>query len=127
MPTESIAQAPRAFATSLEVLDLCREPSVEIVAVGAPGEEALEALLAEAARVYLPHAVWAVAAPGSPRKDSSLSILRGKGLVQNAPALYVCRNFACLAPITDPAEVVPALRALSHETVVALDCAALAQ
>ncbi|HTV18532.1 MAG TPA: thioredoxin domain-containing protein [Polyangiaceae bacterium] len=117
-----IEHAPRAFATSLEVLDLCREPPVELVAVGAPGEAALDALLAEAARVYLPHAVWAVAAPGAPRKDASLSLLRGKGLVQNAPAFYVCRNFSCLAPITKPGEIVPALMALSRETAVNLDC-----
>jgi uncharacterized protein len=119
-----IEQAPRAFATSLEVLDLCREPPVELVAIGAPGEGALDALLAEAARVYLPHAVWAVAAPGAPRKDSKLSILRGKGLVQNAPAFYVCRNFSCLAPLTKPREVFSALTELSRETAVNLDCGA---
>jgi uncharacterized protein YyaL (SSP411 family) len=119
-----IEQAPRAFATSLEVLDLCREPPAELVAIGAPGEGALDALLAEAARVYLPHAVWSVAAPGSPRKDSNLALLRGKGLVQNAPALYVCRNFSCLAPITKPGEVFSALTELSRETAVNLDCGA---
>jgi len=26
----------------------------------------------------------------------------GKGLVQGKPALYVCRNMTCEAPITDP-------------------------
>jgi len=119
-----IERAPRAYATSLEVLDLCREPPMELVAIGAPGESALDALLSEAARVYLPHAVWAVAAPGAPRKDSNLSLLRGKGLVQNAPAFYICRNFACLAPITDPSEVAPALQALSRETALNLDCGA---
>jgi hypothetical protein len=29
----------------------------------------------------------------------------GKGLVNGQPALYVCRNMACEAPITDPATV----------------------
>jgi uncharacterized protein YyaL (SSP411 family) len=119
-----IEQAPRAFATSLEVLDLCREPSLELVAIGAPGEEALDALLAEAARVYLPHAVWSVAAPGSPRKDSNLSLLRGKGLVRNAPAFYICRNFSCLTPITKPREVFSALAELSRESALNLDCGA---
>jgi len=117
-----IEQSPRAFATSLEVIELCREPAVELVAIGAPGEGALDALLAEAARVYLPHAVWVVAAPGAPRKDARLSLLRGKGLMQNAPAFYICRNFSCLAPITDPTQVVPALEALSRETAVNLHC-----
>jgi uncharacterized protein YyaL (SSP411 family) len=120
----TIRRAPRAFATSLEVLDASRAASVEIVAVGTPGDPALELLLAEAARVYVPDALHVAFAPESTRKDRHLSLLRGKSLVQNAPALYICRNFACLAPITDPARVVPALQALTRETVAPLDCAA---
>lgn len=27
----------------------------------------------------------------------------GKGLVDGKPALYVCRNLSCAAPVTDPA------------------------
>jgi uncharacterized protein len=121
----TLAQSPRAFATSLEVLDLCREGALEIVAIGPPGDAALEALLTRAARVYLPHAAQVVAAPGSTRKDSNLALLRGKGLVQNASALYICRNFSCLAPITDPDEVVLALEAASREALAALDRDAL--
>jgi uncharacterized protein YyaL (SSP411 family) len=115
----AIAQAPRAFATSLEVLEACREGAVEIVAVGPPGDPGLEALLAQAARVYLPHAAHVVAAPGSARKDGNLVLLRGKGLVQNASALYICRNFSCLAPITDPMDVIPALEAVSRDVIEA--------
>jgi uncharacterized protein YyaL (SSP411 family) len=115
----AIALAPRAFATSLEVLEACREGAVEIVAIGPPGDPGLEALLEEVARVYVPHAARVVAAPGSARKDGNLVLLRGKGLVQNASALYICRNFACLAPITDPKDVVPALEAVSREVLAA--------
>ena len=115
-----IARAPRAFATSLEVLDMLQAGDVELVAAGTPGDAALGALLEEAARVYLPDAALAIAVPESTRKDRSLSLLRGKTLVHDAPALYICRNFACLAPITDPADVVPALEAVSRETAVTL-------
>ena len=114
-----IERAPRAFATSLEVLDMLQGGGVELVVAGTPGEAALEALLGEAARVYLPDAALAIAVPDSTRKDRSLSLLRGKALVHDAPALYICRNFACLAPITDPVEVVPALEAVSRETAAA--------
>jgi len=114
-----LARAPRAFATSLEVLDMLQGGSVELVVAGTPGDAALEALLGQAARVYLPDAALAIAVPESTRKDRSLSLLRGKTPVHDAPALYICRNFTCLAPITDPVEVVPALEAVSRETAAA--------
>jgi uncharacterized protein YyaL (SSP411 family) len=120
----AVRRAPRAFATSLEVLDASRATPVEIVAVGSPGDPALDALLAEAARVYLPDALQVVVPPDSTRKDRLISLLRGKTLVQNAPALYICRNFSCSVPITDPARVVPALEALARETVAPLDATA---
>jgi uncharacterized protein len=118
----TIRRAPRAFATSLEVLDASRAAAVEIVAVGTPGDPALDELLAQVARVYVPDALQVVISPDSTRKDRHISLFRGKTLVQNAPALYICRNFACLAPITDPAQVVSALQALTWETVAPLNC-----
>jgi uncharacterized protein len=107
----SMARAPRAFATSLNVLALARATPVEIVTVGQPGDPALEALLARAARVYLPHAAWASVWPER-RGGRSLPLTLDKSLVSGAPALYLCRNFACQAPIVDPGSVVPALEAL---------------
>jgi uncharacterized protein len=118
----AMSRVPRAFATSLMALELCQEGAVELVVVGEPGDPALEALLAEVSKVYLPHAARAVVAPGVARKDSTLALLRGKTLVHNAPALYVCRNYACSLPITDPAAVVPAIASVSREAALALVC-----
>jgi len=105
----TISRAPRAFATSLNVLERCRESTLETVAVGQPGDPGLEALLAEAAKIYLPNAARAVVSPEAAAATSAPPLVRGKGLVNGTSALYICRNFTCLAPITQPSEVVPAL------------------
>jgi uncharacterized protein YyaL (SSP411 family) len=109
----TLLRAPRAFATSLNVLERARQRPLEIVAVGKPGDAGLRELLARAARVYAPHAAWASAEPGRPSAD--LPLTRGKSLVGGAAALYLCSNFACQAPIVEPSAVAPALERLMLE------------
>jgi uncharacterized protein YyaL (SSP411 family) len=40
---------------------------------------------------------------------SSLPLLAGKTLSEGKPAAYVCRNYACDKPVTDPADLTKAL------------------
>jgi uncharacterized protein YyaL (SSP411 family)/aryl-alcohol dehydrogenase-like predicted oxidoreductase len=121
----TIARMPRAFATSLIVVDFLLEGPVELAFVGTPGDAAFDALRREAVRHYLPNRIIghldpgaerATGAPRGQRTTSSgraeaydLPLLAGKTLVDGRPALYVCRNFACQAPITDPAQVAAGL------------------
>jgi uncharacterized protein YyaL (SSP411 family) len=107
----TIERAPRAFATSLNVLERARERPTEIVTVGKPGDTKLRVLLARAACVYLPNAAWANAEPDQAEADQ-LPMTRGKLLVKGSPALYLCSNFACQAPIVEPDAVVPALQSV---------------
>jgi uncharacterized protein len=45
------------------------------------------------------------------RSDGALiPLLHGRGPVDGKPAAYVCRNFSCLAPVTDAGELRAALR-----------------
>jgi uncharacterized protein YyaL (SSP411 family) len=101
-------QAPRAFATSLEVLDFLESTPVELVLVGrrgAPDREALERVVAER---YLPNRVCAHMDPDQP-EAADLPLLVGKTLVRERAALYVCQNYACAAPVTDPGAAATAL------------------
>jgi hypothetical protein len=75
----------------------------ELVLVGEPGDPAAEALRRAVYAKSLPNKVVRRLSP-----DVSLPAhhpAAGKGLVDAKPALYVCQNMACRAPIVDPAEV----------------------
>ena len=107
---KQISRLPHAFAKSLAVVDLLLDGPVELALIGSSGETRLEALRREVGRHYLPNRIIAHYDPASGHAPS-FPLLEGKGLVNGQAALYVCRNFACQAPITDPALVAPALSA----------------
>jgi len=76
---------------------------IDVVAVvGREGRER-DSLLAAARRGLRPE-VLAFAST-----DSTIEAVAGKGEVDGRPAAYVCRQFACEAPRTDPGEVSDAL------------------
>ena len=109
-----IARYPRAFAKSLAVVDLLAQGPIELAFIGAPTDPGLEALQLAVREVFLPHRV--IAASDGTGSQSGHPLLAGKGLVKGKAALYICRNFSCQRPLTDPQEVAEALRSASQRT-----------
>jgi aryl-alcohol dehydrogenase-like predicted oxidoreductase len=109
-----IARYPRAFAKSLAVLDLLAEGPTELALVGTANDPGLEALQLAVREVFLPHRV--IASSYGTDTQSSHPLLAGKGLVEGKSALYICRNFSCQRPITDPQEVSGALLSAARRT-----------
>ena len=100
----------RAFCKSLAVVDLLLEGPIEIALVGEPGEADYEALRQEIDMRYLPNRVLAHLDPAVASKEGlTLPLLEGKGRVNGKAALYLCYNFTCSSPITDPSQIGPAL------------------
>ena len=97
----AIEKQPRAFPTSLLVLDFLRHGPTEVALVGEPADPRTEALERTLGAAFLRQRVIA-RGPGS---TNSAPLLRGKGLVNGRPAVYICRNYACDLPITDPLEL----------------------
>jgi uncharacterized protein YyaL (SSP411 family) len=95
----AIDRQPRAFPTSLLVLDFLRAGPVEIALVGDPSDIRAKALESVLATTFLPRRVIA---QGDGVTTSTHPLLRGKTPVNGAPAVYVCHNYACDLPITDP-------------------------
>ena len=87
------------FGRLLTGLDALLAPSREIAIVGDPDAPETQALLRTVRRRYLPHAVLALKRPD---EESLLPVLEGRTLVDGRPAAYVCENYACKLPATEP-------------------------
>ena len=85
-----LPQAPSAFGHALCALDLHFSPPRELAVVGSPDAEVARAALSG----FDPNAVVAF----GPSDD--VPLLQGKDFVDGRPAVYVCENFACQAPVT---------------------------
>ena len=73
----------------------------EIAVVGPAGDPRTADLHGTALQAAPPGAVIALGDGSGAGDADGIPLLAGRGLVGGAPAAYVCRSFACLAPVTD--------------------------
>jgi len=118
---ENAATMPLGFAQWLVALDLYLAPPVEVAIVGGPAEILAEGvgevatsegafgdpsgqhetpLLAVVRAAFRPDVVVAASSSAA---ISAVPLLTGRRPVDGRPAAYVCRRFACAAPVTDAA------------------------
>jgi len=97
-----MVRAPSAFGRYLCALDDLIGPFYEVALLGAANDARLLALRAEAAERYQPRMALAW---GAPAYAPAVPLLEGRGLVDGAPAAYVCQSFVCQRPVTTPAEL----------------------
>jgi uncharacterized protein YyaL (SSP411 family) len=83
----------------LQAIDLALTDIAEVAVAGARDDPGTQALLDGAGGGYAPGRIVAAAAPGS---ASAVPLLLERPLVKGRPTAYVCRGFACQAPVTDP-------------------------
>ena len=89
-----VARYPTGFANWLSAIHLAVEGIVELAIVGDGAE-----LAAVAREQFRPNLV--VAASGDP-SASIVPLLEGRELIGGRPTAYLCRDFACRLPVTDP-------------------------
>ncbi|MBN1430095.1 MAG: thioredoxin domain-containing protein [Anaerolineae bacterium] len=97
----AIRQYPVAFCYLASQLDFALGQPHEIALVGDPDSEDMRALLNVIRRAYRPNQVVALRRPGE--EDGPLiPLLVGREMVDGRATAYVCRQFVCQLPVTDP-------------------------
>jgi uncharacterized protein YyaL (SSP411 family) len=109
-----VERAPRAFVSSLMVVDMLLEEPALVVVAGARDDERTAALRRELGTVFLPNRAIVHLVPGT-SSHAPAQLVAGKSA--SAPTLYACRAFACKAPVTDPLAVRAALEADGGEAL----------
>ena len=76
----------------------------QIVIAGKIDNDAAKALLAEVHRHFLPNKILMLADGGEGQKffAEKNEAIRAMSPIDGKPAVYVCENFTCKAPVTDP-------------------------
>jgi hypothetical protein len=97
--TPFTARYPTAFAQWLQAIDFALADVAEVAIVGDPADARTAALLEVAGGRYAPNRVLAVAPDGD---ASAIPLLHDRPMRDGLPTAYVCRGFACRAPVTDP-------------------------
>ncbi len=99
---DAIGEQPLAFGRLLAALDFYVNPGFEIAIVGDPAEDDTAALLAEIYRRFMPNTVVAAGAPAG-KAATQIPLLAGRDMRGGRATAYVCRNYTCNLPVTEPA------------------------
>ncbi len=100
-----IGQLGRAVPMMLAALSTYHAGVAQVVIVGVPGEEGTERLVREAAAKYDPFSVIVPVQPGASQAQLArmLPFIETMEMRDERATAYVCHNFACTSPTTDPA------------------------
>ena len=104
-----LTRYPGGFGYLLGAADFYLGPVKEIAVVGDPESGETRRLLEVVHGRFLPNKVVAILDPNATDGAGDLPLLEGKTLVKGRPAAYVCENYTCKAPVTEPSQLELAL------------------
>lgn len=109
---DAFLKYPQAYGFGLEVFAEALKPGTELVLSGKVDDPQFRALHACLRPFYLPGAL--VLASETRLEGIDLPIFEGKQGAE--PRAYLCENFSCLAPSSDPEQLTRELKQLKQET-----------
>ncbi len=99
---EYMARVPEGFGHWLGALDFYLASPKEIAVVGPVEDSATRALLDTVHGRYLPNKVVMGLDPDADGFEQDLPLLEDKEMLAGMPTAYVCQNYACQLPVTEP-------------------------
>jgi uncharacterized protein YyaL (SSP411 family) len=105
--TTTLSHFPGAMPQMLVALDYSLSKPRQIVIAGKPDASETKALLKEVNRYFLPKTVLFLAdgAEGQKYLGEKNEAIRAMSPIEGKSAAYVCENFTCKAPVTDPKQL----------------------
>jgi uncharacterized protein YyaL (SSP411 family) len=100
---EMLARYPLGFAQWLIAQDYVLAHPREVSIVGDAEAADTRALLDACAAGYRPHQILALGEPGA--GSATVPILEGRGPIDGRATAYVCVDFVCQPPVTEPEEL----------------------
>jgi uncharacterized protein YyaL (SSP411 family) len=98
---EPAARHPQGFGHLLQALHFYLSPKREVALVG----EQIDPLARVVRSALRPGLVTAGMKPGDAEAQECVPLLAGREAVDGVAAAYVCENFTCRLPVTEPAEL----------------------
>ena len=101
--SDSLASYPLGFSNWLCALDFYLSSPKEIAIIGPRNNRATSKLVNALYKIWAPNKVVAAFDPNDPDQLSELELLKNRQMINQQPTVYVCENYTCLAPVTEPA------------------------
>ena len=99
---ELMGRAPAGTGRWLAALDFYLSTPKEVAVIGPSSDPATADLLRTVNGRYLANRVLVGADSEAAASGSGLPLLDGRGMVDGKPTAYVCENYACQLPVTEP-------------------------
>ncbi len=101
----AISQIPGGFGRLLSALDFYLSTPYEIALIGAPDASETRTLLSAVYSTYIPNKVVAGRAEDDEEAARLVPLLADRPMREGKATAYVCVNYACQNPTTDPEEL----------------------
>ncbi len=104
----ALGSAPTAFGRMLSALDFYLSSPAEVALIGDLESPDMAAMLRAVWKHYVPNKVIAASEPNDAEAARAIPLLEERRRLGTRATAYVCRNYVCKSPTTDP-EVVSRL------------------